>query len=48
MGLVAAVRESSVIIGALAGVLILKEPFGRRRLTGAIGVVLGIVVLGFV
>lgn len=48
VGLVAAVRESSVVIGALAGVFILKEPFGRRRLTGAAAVALGIVVLGVV
>lgn len=48
VGLVAAVRESSVVIGALAGVVLLKEPFGRRRLSGAVAVAAGIVVLGFV
>ncbi len=48
VGLVAAVRESSVVIGALAGVVLLKEPFGRRRLTGAAAVAVGIAVLGFV
>jgi drug/metabolite transporter (DMT)-like permease len=48
VGLVAAVRESSVVIGALAGVVILKEPFGRRRLTGAVAVAAGIAVLGIV
>ena len=48
VGLVAAVRESSVVIGALAGVVLLKEPFGRRRLTGAAAVAFGIAVIGFV
>ena len=48
VGLVAAVRESSVVIGALAGVVLLKEPFGRRRLTGAAAVAIGIAALGFV
>ncbi len=48
VGLVAAVRESSVVMGALAGVVLLKEPFGPRRLTGAAAVAVGIVVLGIV
>jgi drug/metabolite transporter (DMT)-like permease len=48
VGLVAAVRETSVVIGALAGVVLLKEPFGRRRLTGAVAVAVGIAVLGIV
>ena len=48
VGLVAAVRESSVVIGALAGVVVFKEPFGRRRLTGAAAVAVGIAVLGLV
>lgn len=46
VGLVAAVRESSVVLGALAGVVILKEPFARRRLTGAAVVTAGIIALG--
>lgn len=48
VGLVAAVRESSVVIGALAGVYILKEPHARRRLTGAAIVGAGIIVLGVI
>lgn len=46
VGLVAAVRETSVIFGTLAGVLILKEPFARRRLTGAAVVAAGVIALG--
>jgi len=48
VGLVAAVRESSVVLGALAGIVILKEPFGRRRLVGAAAVAIGIVALGLI
>lgn len=46
VALVSAVRETSVVFGALAGVLLLKEPFGRRRLAGAAAVAVGIISLG--
>lgn len=46
VALVAAVRETSVIFGALAGVLLLNEPFGRRRLVGAAAVAAGVIGLG--
>ncbi len=40
-----AIREVSVVIAALAGWRLLKEPFGARRLAGAVSVFAGIVVL---
>ena len=40
-----AIREVSVVIAALAGWLLLGEPFGVRRLAGAVAVFSGIVVL---
>ncbi|NND02909.1 MAG: EamA family transporter [Acidimicrobiia bacterium] len=46
VALVSAVRETSVVFGALAGVVLLKEPFARRRLVGAAAVAIGIVALG--
>ena len=46
VALVSAVRETSVVFGALAGVLLLHEPFARRRLAGAAAVAVGIVGLG--
>lgn len=46
VGMVAAVRESSVVIGAVAGVVLLSEPFGRRRVVGAAAVAAGVVLLG--
>ncbi len=45
LGLVSAFRETSVVIGALAGWLILSEPDGPRRLRGASLVALGLGVL---
>jgi drug/metabolite transporter (DMT)-like permease len=39
---VAAVRESSIVIGALIGALVFKERFGRARLAATITVALGI------
>ncbi|PPA01286.1 EamA family transporter, partial [Pseudomonas sp. MWU12-2312b] len=44
---VAALRESSVIIGAVIATLLFKEPFGRRRLMAAITVALGIVLIKY-
>lgn len=45
LGLVSAVRETSVIIGALAGWLILREPLGKRRLVAATAIAAGLVVI---
>jgi drug/metabolite transporter (DMT)-like permease len=45
VGYVAALRESSVVLGAAAGWLLLKEGFGRARLVSAIVVPLGLVAL---
>lgn len=42
---IAALRESSVIIGAVIATLLFKEPFGRRRLVAAITVAVGIVLI---
>lgn len=47
IGLVAAVRETSVVIGAWLGTVRLKESGRRRRIAAAIGVVSGIALLGF-
>jgi drug/metabolite transporter (DMT)-like permease len=44
---IAALRESSVIIGAVIATLLFKEPFGRRRLIAAVAVTLGIVLIKF-
>ena len=41
----AALRETSVVFGALIGYFILKEPFGARRVAATALVVCGIVVL---
>jgi drug/metabolite transporter (DMT)-like permease len=42
---IAALRETSVIFGAIIGTLVFREPFGRTRITAAILVVAGIVLL---
>jgi drug/metabolite transporter (DMT)-like permease len=42
---VAALRESSVIIGAVIATLLFKEPFGRRRVMAALLVAAGIVLI---
>ncbi len=42
---IAALRESSVIIGAVIATLLFKEPFGRRRLVAAVTVTAGIVLI---
>lgn len=47
IGLVAAVRETSVVIGAWLGTVRLKEGGKRRRIAAAVGVVAGIALLGF-
>jgi drug/metabolite transporter (DMT)-like permease len=38
-------REVSIVVGVLAGVLVLKEPFGRGRLLGSCLIVLGLVLI---
>jgi drug/metabolite transporter (DMT)-like permease len=47
LGPVTALRETSVIFGAVIGTLVLKEGFGLRRITAATMVVLGIALLAF-
>ena len=42
---VAALRETSVIFGALIGVLLLGEPFGRRRVTASALIAAGVILL---
>ena len=39
---IAPAREVSIVVGVLAGVLLLKEPFGRGRLVGSVMIVLGL------
>jgi drug/metabolite transporter (DMT)-like permease len=45
LALVAALRESSVVVGALIGVLVFHEQFGRWRVLAAVLVALGILVI---
>jgi drug/metabolite transporter (DMT)-like permease len=45
LGSVSAVRETSVVIGALAGWRLLGEPFGRHRIAAAAVIAAGLVVL---
>jgi len=42
---IAALRETSVIFGAIIGTLVFHEPFGRSRITATVLVVVGIVLL---
>ncbi len=42
---IAALRETSVIFGAIIGTLIFREPFGRTRIAATVLVVAGIVML---
>ena len=42
---IAALRETSVIFGAIIGTLVFHEPFGRSRITATVLVVAGIVLL---
>jgi drug/metabolite transporter (DMT)-like permease len=42
-----AIREASIVLGALAGWLWLKEPFGARRVAGALVVCGGIVLIAW-
>ncbi len=45
LGLVSALRETSVVFGALGGWLLLKEGMGWRRLRGAVLIATGVVIL---
>jgi drug/metabolite transporter (DMT)-like permease len=45
IGAVAAMRETSVILAALFGTYLLKEPFGGRRVAASIVVVGGVALL---
>jgi drug/metabolite transporter (DMT)-like permease len=45
IGAVAAMRETSVILAALFGTFLLKEPFGGRRILASVVVVLGVGLL---
>ncbi|MBI5157165.1 MAG: EamA family transporter [Acidimicrobiia bacterium] len=45
LGAVAAVRETSVVLGALGGWLLLGEPFGRARAASAAVIAMGLVLL---
>ncbi len=45
IALVAALRETSVVVAALIGALFLGEPFGRYRIVASVGVAMGIAVL---
>ncbi|HTX29512.1 MAG TPA: DMT family transporter [Streptosporangiaceae bacterium] len=42
---IAALRETSVIFGAIIGVVVFREPFGRARIVATVLVLAGIVVL---
>ena len=42
---IAALRETSVIFGAIIGTLVFREPFGRTRIIATVLVVAGIVLL---
>ncbi len=46
IGLVAAVRETSIVFGALAGAVLLREGMGMRRVSGSAAIVVGVVLLG--
>ena len=45
MAHIAALRESSVLFGALIGTLVLGEPFGGRRVAAAAVIVIGLVLM---
>ena len=45
MAHIVAVRETSVLIGAMIGALVLKEPFGGTRIAAAAAVACGAVLL---
>jgi drug/metabolite transporter (DMT)-like permease len=46
IGYSGSVREISVVFGALAGWLVLKESFGKRRLVGSVVLFAGLLCIG--
>jgi drug/metabolite transporter (DMT)-like permease len=42
---VAALRESSVVVAAVLGVLVFREPLGRVRIVASVAVAAGVVLL---
>jgi drug/metabolite transporter (DMT)-like permease len=42
---IAALRETSVIFGAVIGTVVFREPFGRLRIAATLVVVLGVLLL---
>jgi uncharacterized membrane protein len=46
LSLVAPAREMSMMVGALFGMLILREPVGAWRLVGCLVLMAGVVLLG--
>lgn len=47
LSFVAPAREMSMMMGALLGMLVLREPVGLWRLVGCLVLVLGVVLLGY-
>ncbi len=45
MAPIAALRETSVVMAAVIGTTVLREPFGVRRVLAAIGVAAGVIIL---
>lgn len=45
VGFVAMLRESSIVMGALAGWLLLKERLGKHRVVSSVGIVSGLILL---
>jgi drug/metabolite transporter (DMT)-like permease len=45
MAQIAALRESSVVFAAVLGVLVLREPFGRRRVVASVILATGVALL---
>ncbi|MFQ5554160.1 MAG: EamA family transporter [Acidimicrobiia bacterium] len=46
IGLVAAARETSVVLGAAVGAIVLQEGWGMRRMSAATAIVVGVILLG--
>ena len=42
---VTALRETSVVFGAIFGAILLKEPFGRKRIIAALVLASGLILL---
>ena len=45
VGVVAALRETSVVFAALLGSLLFREPFGARRIAASLAVATGLVLM---